>query len=520
MPNDQRSYSNPVLRGFYPDPSVVRVGEDYYLANSTFQYWPGVAISHSRDLVHWRTIGHAAADGLDLSDLADSHGIWAPDLSYRDGVFSVYATLRLNNPPAGVKAPLRRQLLMRSTRPEGPYSPPVAIEVDDIDPSLFVDDDGLKYMAISPGISLVPLDADGGRPIGPPVVAWPGTGRRCPEGPRLYKRNGYYYAVLAEGGTGWGHCVTVARSRALFGPYEECPFNPVLTQSDPAAPIQRAGHGCLVDTPAGDWWMLYLCGRPNGGPYTTLGRETALDPVEWTDDGWFVVNGGRGPSRRQTAPKLPAAPWPQALRDDFDAPVLGPDWQFVRNPDAAAWSLSDRPGFYRIRTGPYGLDSIAAKNTLLRRETAFRYAAELRLEFAPEADGPEAGLACYYGTRNYLSCGLVRAAGAPAVRLTENRNGAVAVLGSLPWPAGAPVRLRVEVDGQTRRFLAAADGGPWLAVGAVEDASYLSDEGVLEGKHHTGTLVGMYANSGGKAERAAADFDWFDYRPLDDDRHG
>ncbi|HCM25537.1 MAG TPA: glycoside hydrolase family 43 protein, partial [Treponema sp.] len=305
------TYRNPVLRGFNPDPSIVRVGDWYYLATSSFQYFPAIPIYRSADLVEWEPIGHAIDrdEQLDLRGIEDSHGIWAPDLSFHDGRFHLFATLRLNG--AAGEAPsrlIRRQMVMTAERAEGPWSDPVFIDIDGIDPSLFVDDDGSSWMLLEPGVRLFPLSADRTRVTGAGRTIWAGTGARCPEGPRMLKRNGWYYAMLAEGGTGYGHRINVARSRSLSGPYEECPRNPLLMQTDPAAPLQRAGHGQLVGTAADEWWCVYLCGRPNGGNFTTLGRETALDPVEWTEDGWFTINGGHGPSAVQRRPALPRPP--------------------------------------------------------------------------------------------------------------------------------------------------------------------------------------------------------------------
>ncbi len=510
--NARRTYRNPVVSGFFPDPSAVRVGEVFYMVNSTFQYFPAIVISHSRDLVHWEIIGHAVTESewLDLSDLSDSHGIWAPDISYHGGFFYIYATLRLNNPPEGVRAPLRRQIMVKSDRPEGPYSKPVFLDVDNIDPSHFVDDDGSRYMVIAPGATLVRLSADGAAVAAEPVQAWPGTGLKAPEGPHIVKKDGWYYAILAEGGTGFGHSITVARSRKLHGPYEACPLNPVLTQKDPRAAIQRSGHGKMVQTSAGDWWMLYLCGRTNEGMYTTLGRETALDPVRWTDDGWCIVNGGAGPSEIQTAPDLPEHRYTEAFRDDFDSPRLALHWQFVRNPDPGSWSLAERPGFYRIWTGSEDLDSIRAKNTLLRREKHHRYTSTLRMEFSPRSEGEQAGLTCYYGIRNHIKLFLCNDGGLK-IRLVENRNGTVSRLGEVEGGAGKALLLRVETRGQTRVFSASFDGGSWKPVGKVGDSRFLSDEGVAEGKHHTGAMVGVFANNGGSGARIPADFDWFDY---------
>ena len=213
--NEPRTYHNPVQRGFFPDPSVIRVGDDYYMVNSSFQYFPAIPISHSRDMVHWHIIGHAITnpEWLDISDIRDSHGIWAPDIEYVDGKYYVYVTLRLNADGKRDNNVMRRQLVMVSDKPEGPYSKPVCLEVDDIDPSLFVDDDGSRYMIIAKAAQAVPLTADGLAVAGPAKTAWEGTGERCSEGPHIMKKDGYYYAIVAEGGTGYGHGINVEEVR-------------------------------------------------------------------------------------------------------------------------------------------------------------------------------------------------------------------------------------------------------------------------------------------------------------------
>lgn len=510
---EARTYSNPVVSGFFPDPSVIRVGEDYYMVNSTFQYFPAIVISHSRDLVHWEIIGHAITENeyLDLSEISDSHGIWAPDISYHEGTYYIFATLRQNNPGENEEWPMRRQLMMKSHRPEGPYSKPVYLDVDSIDPSHFIDDDGTHYFAISPGVRIVKLKDDCTEITEGPVTIWPGTGRKAPEGPHILKKDGYYYAILAEGGTEYGHCITTARSRNLYGPYEPCPYNPVLVQTDPEAQIQRSGHGKLVQTPAGDWWMLYLCARPNEGNFSTLGRETALDPVQWTEDGWFVVNNQKGPSEIQTVPNLPEVKYEEKYFDDFDSEQLALNWEFVRNPDPLAWSLKERPGFFRIWTGNYDLNAVQAKNTLLRREKHHQYTASVKLEFHPQQEGEQAGLTCYYGIHNHAKLFLTFEEGLK-IKLVENRNKAVTCLGEVSGIRQTTVYLRIIVNKQVRDFLYSLDNITWHPVGRIEDARFLSDEGVLEGKHHTGTLVGVYANNGGNGNRIAADFDWFHYK--------
>lgn len=382
-------YNNPVQRGFFPDPSVVRVGDDYYMANSTFQYFPAIAISHSKDMIHWHVIGHAITDSeeLDLRDIKDSHGIWAPDINYVDGKFIIMATLRLNGDGKRDNNVLRRQLVVTSDKPQGPYSKPAWLEVDNIDPSLFVDDDGKKYLLISPGINLLPLSDDCTKVTGESVCVWPGTGERCPEGPHIFKKGEYYYAMLAEGGTGYGHGINVARSKNLYGPYEESPYNPVLRQFNPDAPIQRTGHGNIIETQDGSWWCYYLCGRPNQGNYTTIGRETALDPVTWLSDGWFVINDRKGPSLTQKAPELPECTYEKWTRDDFDDDTLNLNWEFVRNPVKGNYSLTERKGYLRLWTMDGTLNEIRAKNTLVRREQELSYTAHTKVDFYPEKDG-------------------------------------------------------------------------------------------------------------------------------------
>lgn len=512
-----KTYMNPVRRGFFPDPSVIRVGEDYYMVNSTFHYFPGIIISHSRDLIHWETIGHAITENeyLDLREFDDSHGIWAPDISYHKGTYYIFATLRLNNPSENVTTPAlkRRQLIMTSDKPEGPYSKPWVIDTDGIDPSHFVDDDGTHYMVVSmvpnPGASICQLSQDCKSIVRGPELVWSGSGRKKPEGPHIMKKDGYYYAILAEGGTGYGHCITAARSRSIWGPYEECPHNPVMTQTNPDAVIQRTGHGKLVQTQNGEWWVTYLCARRNEGNYSTLGRETALDPVKWTDDGWFAVNDLKGPSDIQKVPDLPEFLYEEKKFDDFESSSLSTEWEFVRNPDNSSWSLCERPGFYRIWTDNYDLCDIRAKNTLLRRETEHLYTASLKLEFNPK-HGEEAGLTCYYGIACYVKIFMTFDNGLK-VKVIENRNNEFKILGEFQVNLNI-IYFRIETEHQKRRFYFSEDNKSWTLAGLIEDSTFLSDEGVKIGKHFTGTLVGMYANNGGSGSRINADFDWFDYK--------
>lgn len=508
-----KTFKNPVLTGFFPDPSVICVGEDYYLVNSTFEYFPAVVISHSRDLVHWEIIGHAVTrnDYLDLTGIEDSHGLWAPDISYYDGIYYIFVTLRLNNRIEGEpRSIIRRQLMMKSHRPEGPYSKPVFIDIDGIDPSHFVDDDGTHYMLITPGAHIVKLNDECTKAVSDKISIWPGTGERAPEGPHLFKKDGYYYVVLAEGGTGYGHRITTARSRNLYGPYEPSPYNPMLMQTDPNAPIQRSGHGKLVQTQNGDWWIMYLCGRPNQGRFTTLGRETALDPVQWTDDGWFLINQGKGPSLVQTTPSLPEAKYEERFYDNFDNPNLELYWQFVRNPDNEGWSLSERPGYLRIYTSNASMGKLETRNIIVRREKNFAHTATAKLEFEPGCSEEEAGLVCMCGRHCMVRLFLSRDNGYK-VKAMQTNNDVVTELGESVEFSSPLVYLRIVVNRQVREFYYSLDNENWNLVGTIKDASFLSGEGVMIGKHHTGTMVGMYAVNNGTGSRIPADFDWFRY---------
>lgn len=495
-------YNNPVHRGFFPDPSVVRVGEDYYKVNSTFQYFPAIAISHSKDLVNWEIIGHAItkSEYLDLSNILDSRGIWAPDISYYKGTFYIFATLRHNDDDI----PMRSQLVMTSDKPEGPYSKPVIIPVDNIDPSHFVDDDGKHYMIIAPGITVVPLNDECTEITGEIKQVWAGTGERCPEGPHILKHNGWYYAILAEGGTGYGHGINIARSKYLYGEYEPCPYNPVMRQTNPDSPIQRCGHGKIFETQNGEWWCTYLCGRPNNGRYTTIGRETALDKVEWTDDGWFTINNGK-PSLEMEYPDLLYYDVCKKELYDFSGGKIDKDFLWVRNPDKSLYSFENNS--LRLYTGNGTLNEIKSVNTLLHREEELSYEASVYLKFSAANKGEQAGITCYYSTATYIRFNLCY----KGLELVINRNMGEELIKYQDMDL-YNIYLKVATDRLTRRFYYSIDGKDWILFDTLEDCIYLCDEGVKgDRKRHTGTLVGIFANNGGNGKKNYADFKWFKY---------
>ena len=470
-------YRNPIRRGMFPDPSVVRVGDDYYMVNSTFVYFPCIPVSHSRDLVSWQVIGHAITnpDWAHLEGLEGGRGYWAPDISYHDGRFYICATLRLNDEGA-VR---RRQMVVTSERPEGPYSEPVFFEEDGIDPSLFHDDDGRHYMLLNRGARIFEIDGTATRRLSETTLLYYGSHKRAPEGPHLLKKDGFYYLFLAEGGTGMGHRETVARSRNLMGPYTPSPYGPVIRQTDERALIQRCGHAKPVQTADGRWYFVYLCGRALCGQWTMLGRETALDPFTWTADGWPLLNGGRGVS---TLNALPLQLQPFAYERT--------DWLTPR-PPAPGTIRHDGRGGVTLCGGAYPLSDTRCRSLTLRRQTAFdcTFSAEL---IVPDAEDGEAGLTAYYDEHSYYTVGLCRREGAWYLRVTEREGCETRVRCEREIQAvpGQRVTLSTRASGLDRSVSWTLEETGELHLGSV---TYLSDEGVHLGKRFTGAMLGVYA---------------------------
>jgi xylan 1,4-beta-xylosidase len=338
------------------------------------------------------------------------------------------------------------------------------------------------------------------------------------EAPHLYKRNGYYYLITAEGGTGWGHAVTMARSRELPGPYELHPDTYILTaRNRPDAELQRAGHADLVETQHGDTYMVYLCGRPlrNRGR-CTLGRETAIQHMVWGADDWlYTENRDAFPQRETTAPELPRRPFPPPpTREDFDGPTLPIEFQWLRSPwPDELFSLTARPGYLRL-FGRETTGSLFRQSLVARRQQAHCYSASTAVEFEPQHYQQQAGLICYYnGSKfHYLYVSTDEVAGKHIRVMTCHPEAPDMFTAPIPIDAGAPVRLRVEVDYERLRFAFRVGGGDWQWLPEQFDASILSDEAGPPGPpNFTGAFVGVscqdYAGTGNPA-----DFDYFEYR--------
>ena len=385
-----RMFHNPVLGGFYPDPSICRVGDDYYLVNSTFEYFPGVPIFHSRDLVHWRRIGHCLTrkSQLNLDKIAASCGIFAPTLRYHDGTFYMITT---NITRGG-------NFYVTAKDPAGPWSEPVWLDPDGMDPSLLFDDDGSVYYTRHKGgahgyIAQCLLDVENGKLQGPLRKIWAGTGDQWPEGPHLNKIDGTYYLMIAEGGTSYDHMVTIARSGSPWGPFESNPNNPILTHRNrPDHPIQALGHADIIETPDG-WWMVCLGIRPQGGRMHHLGRETFLAPVTWNENGWPVVNGGGTLEITMPAPDLPEYTFEELpAKDEFENETLRLEYNYIRNPVEDNYLLTARPGWLRLIGSAVTMNDQDSPTFVGRRQTDLNCRVSVKLDFNPRNENEEAGL--------------------------------------------------------------------------------------------------------------------------------
>jgi xylan 1,4-beta-xylosidase len=501
-------YSNPVISGFYPDPSICRAGEDYYLVTSTFEYFPGVPIFHSKDLVNWRQIGHCLTteQQLPLANAGSSAGIYAPTIRYHEGWFYMVTT----NVSGG------GNFYVRSERPEGPWSNPIPVAQGGIDPSLLFDDDGRVYFQSTcsssegNGIHQCEIDIETGIKRTESRLIWEGSGGAHPEAPHLYKINGLYYLMIAEGGTELGHMVTIARSDSPYGPFTSYANNPILTHRSRKSSIQATGHADLVQAHDGSWWAVLLGIRPVSYPYRHhLGRETFLAPVNWTEDGWPIIGYEGRIEPVMEAPQLPEYRWPmKPVRDDFNDTALGFDWTFLRNPAANSWSLHDKPGYLVLRGNSTSLDDGGAPAFVGRRLTHWSCHAAALLDFEPVNEGEEAGITVLMNEKYHYDL---------AVKLKEGRKVITfrRTVGSMRTEIenvcdAGPVILKVEARPEEFVFSIQQDSSEEQIIGSGE--THLLSTEVAGG--FTGVFIAMYAvNKIG--ESSPASFDWFDYKPAE-----
>jgi len=510
-------YRNPILRGFYPDPSVTRVGSDYYLVNSTFAYFPGLPVFHSRDLVNWTQIGNAIdrPDMLDFGRLGLSRGVFAPAISFHDGTYYILNTC----------VDCGGNFVITARNPAGPWTNPVWIPglEGGIDPSLFFDDDGKAWL-VNNGLPVGPQRYDGHRaiwlqefdvramrPVGPRRVIVdggvdPSTNPIWIEGPHILKVGGYYYLTCAEGGTAEGHSQVVLRSRNVTGPYLPNPANPILTQRDlprdRAFPITSAGHAQLVQTQNGDWWATFLATRPYRGDFYNTGRETFLLPVRW-EDGWPRITApGQAIPYTHARPNLPREPIAaQPAREEFDGPSLPLHWMMARNP-RSRWYRLDH-GSLVLDARPIGLGGMGNPSFLARRQQHIDATASTLVRFQPAQEGDEAGLTIFQNDDYWYAIAIGLEGGRSVVQLrrragaAESASGAIIASAPLPAAAGEPIRLRIQAEGPRYRFSYAASGGDWRALGGDQDGTILSTN-IAGG--FVGAVFGPYARTAPEPE--------------------
>ena len=495
-------YENPVLPGFHPDPSVCRVGTDYYLATSSFEYAPGLPLYHSENLVDWEPIGHCI-ERPDLEDAAPSQGIFAPTLRHHDGTYYLVTT----NVSAG------GHFVITADDPRGEWSEPTRIDAPGIDPDLFWDDDGTVYFTYRSGpdgIEQAELDLETGE-LGESRQLCRRLVADYTEAPHLYEIDGTYYLLVAEGGTHTRHMVCAARADDPTGPFEPCPDNPILSHRSVSGaynPIQATGHGDLVQAHDGSWWLVFLGIRKHGGHpgWHHLGRETFLAPVTW-EDGWPVVNGGEPIEREMTVPETDlerdAVERPWATEAPFHGDALGPEWNYRYPPEEDRYVLED--GALTLHGGPPSLDD--RRPTFVgRRQQHFDCEVTTRLAFDPD-DADEAGLAAVYDDSHHYEIGIVRRDGERRAVCRLTVGGVSEVVGETTLPDG-PVTLSLEATQDRYRFGVEADGErDELATAATR---YLATE-VAGG--FTGVYVGPYATGRGSDCESPARFDSFAYRP-------
>lgn len=514
-----KTFKNPILKGFYPDPSVCRVGDDFYMVTSTFSYYPGVPIFHSRDLVNWKQIGHVLdrPSQLNLTGLGHSQGIYAPTIRYHEGVFYMITT----------NVGYRGNFVVTATDPAGPWSDPYWLSsAPGIDPSLFFDEDGTAYYCGTRSVEneayygdneiyLQEFDYETMSLVGPTHSLWRGALRDVvwPEAPHIYKRGDWYYLLIAEAGTCIHHAVTVARSREITGPYEGNRGNPILTHRHLGRdfPIVNVGHADLVETAQGEWWMVLLGSRPKGGYYRNLGRETFLVPVTWEDD-WPIVSQGTGKVEwSYPVPELPEfeVEIEQAL-DDFDEKNLRLTWNFLRTPVDEFWSLTEREGFLRLKSKPEKIESKSTPAFVGRRQQHHNFVAQCAIEYDAKSEQDEAGLVALQNDDYYYRLVMTKSDGERVVRLVSVTDGEEEVLAEKPFSQERAI-LQISAEGQSYNFYFGDNEEELQELYLNADGRILSTD-VAGG--FVGTYLGMYCTSNGLPSTNYADFDWFKYEGL------
>ena len=536
---------NPILPGFNPDPCICKAGGDYYMAVSTFEWMPGIPVYHSKDLKNWELYTHVLTDDeiVDLKKLPSAKGIWAPCLTYCEEEQLFYVVYGVMNSMNARYFDVDNYVITAKDI-KGPWSEPVYLHSSGFDASMLHDDDGRKWVVSldwetragyeKPGaICLVEYSPEKKEIIGYPKRIWHGgTDRGCIEAPHLYKRNGYYYIMCAEGGTGYGHSVTMGRSKNVWGPYEKDPQNPIVTSIpgdfnerhdpdhlkpkyfNPDSVLQKSGHGSYIENELGEVYLVHLTSRPFVPELRcTLGRETAMQKMKWTEDGWLRMADGSNLAKEYFEPsKLPEVPVKQIPDfDDFDDETLGIQYYAPRIMPQRFVDLKSRPGYLRMR-GQESRTSLNKVSILARKLTSVHATVTTKMEFKPEVHQHSAGLIMYYDNMNYINLRKYysETLGQSALSIIHLENGEKTEFLNTRIPVDdVPIYLRLHIDGRKSYFEWSYDGKNYLAIGKVFDTTKFSDEYCKYGEF-TGTFVGITCADRVKHQHYA-DFDFFEY---------
>jgi Beta-xylosidase len=499
-------YRNPVIPGFHPDPSVCKAADDFYLVTSSFEYFPGVPVFHSKDLVNWEQVGHCLTrkSQLNLDNCRPSGGIYAPTIRYNNGIFYMITT-----------DVARGNFIVTTKDPAGEWSDPVWLKQKGIDPSLYFEG-GKCYLTSNPGntIYLSEINPLTGEQLTESRAIWSGTGGRYPEAPHIYKKDGWYYLMISEGGTEYAHRVTIARSRNIDGPYESNPANPILTHMNVNAqnnPIQGTGHADLVQANDGSWWMIFLAFRPQSGLHHMLGRETFLAPVRWDKNAWPVVNGDGTVNLEMKVPGLVLQPSKaKVYDDDFNNSKLGLEWNYLRNPDYTNYSLIENKGYLRLKTSAVKLEDFASPTFVGRRQEHINFSAETAMKLNNSTTGDEAGITVFMKNDAHYDL-VVRNESNKKYVMLKYRLGALLHIEKKILIPNDNVCLRVSGDKDYYAFEYSLDGKSYMNLGKM-NVCYISSE---TAGGFTGIYLGLFISSENSRSKAFVDFDKFIYIPQD-----
>ena len=532
---------NPILAGFYPDPSICRVDNDFYLVTSTFAYFPGIPVFHSKDLINWKLLGHVMdrREQMDTQGLGISRGIFAPSIRYHEELFYVTCTL----------VDKGGNFIVTAEKPAGPWSNPVWIpEINGIDPSPFFDENGKAYIvynSIAPDnkplydghrtLRMYEFDLEHLRVTGEEMLLVNGGVdlSKQPiwiEAPHIFQKDGYYYLIAAEGGTAEQHSAVVFRSKNVAGPYIPYEHNPILSQRhlppDREHPVTSTGHADFVRTPAGDWWSVFLGCRtypPYEKDYYNTGRETFMAPVVWKD-GWPVINPDEEEVQYSYPNPIPGTRLAETgfpysgnftIRDDFDTEQLNPNWVFLRTPHEQWYNLTNQQGFLSIKLRPETCSGTGNPSFLGRRQQHLNSAASLSVRFDPQAENEKAGLLVFQSEQHWYFIGKSLEGGNPVIQLYQSNKAGVKLIASQPAPGQyveQAVSLKIESAGIDYSFYFSYDNESWTLLADQVDGSFLSTK-VAGG--FVGCMYALYASSHNRPSSNIALFDWFSYQGND-----